>query len=222
MIESAPLDDSVIRWSAPIDALHARPLVVLAHGLGSDERDLFSLVPLLAGRLALVDPVFASLRAPLPHGNGYSWFRTGEPGLPDAHSAIAATFGVLDWLDRVAPAGPVLVAGFSQGGALAIQLLRHAPQRFAAIACLAGFVVEGGADAETDARLASLDAGPPVFWGRDPADPVIPSSAIERTRAWTASHADATVREYPGIAHSISRQEADDLADFFAAAITPV
>jgi phospholipase/carboxylesterase len=223
MTDSAELDDSAVRWSEPVDALGRRPLVVLAHGLGSDERDLFSLVPLLAaGSLSSAGPVFASLRAPRHHGSGYSWFRTGAPGLPDPESAIAATLGVLEWLDRVAPPGPVVVAGFSQGGALAIQLLRHAPQRFAAIGCLAGFVVDGGADAETDARLASLPVRPPLFWGRDPRDPVIPHSAIERTARWVNGHADATIREYAGVGHSIAREEADDLADFFARAISRV
>ncbi|MEY2847962.1 MAG: hypothetical protein RI885_627 [Actinomycetota bacterium] len=221
MTAALVLDDTAAMWSEPVANLADRPLVVLAHGLGSDERDLFSLVPVLtAGALGEAGAVFASLRAPLAHGPGYSWFRTGMPGLPDPASAVEATLAVLDWLDRVSPTGRVVMAGFSQGGALAVQLLRHAPERFVALGCLAGFVVEGGADPQTDARLAALAERPPLFWGRDPADPVIPPSAVDRTARWLATHADATVREYPGVSHSISRQEVDDLAAFLAAAIT--
>ena len=50
--------------------LATRPLVVLLHGWGADERDLAGLVPALPA-----EPVYASLRAPLPlPGGGFGWF----------------------------------------------------------------------------------------------------------------------------------------------------
>lgn len=221
MTQAIPLDESAVISSEPLAALGSRPLVVLAHGRGSHEHDLVSLVPLFAaGPLADTDPLYVSLRAPFIEGDGFAWFRSGLPGMPDPESAIGATLGVLAWFDAIAPAGPVVVVGFSQGGAMTLQLLRHAPARFAALGCLAGFVIEGGADGETDARLASSADRAPVFWGRDPADPVIPQSAIARTQAWLPAHAEVTEREYAGIAHSISREEIEDLAVFLTAAIT--
>lgn len=220
MTQGIPLDESAIIWSEPVSSLRSRPLVVLLHGRGSHERDLTSLVPVFAsGPLADTEPLFASLRAPFIEGGGFAWFASGLPGLPDPESSIGATLGVLEWLERVAPAGPVVVVGFSQGGAMALQLLRHAPERFAALACLAGFVIEGGADAATDAALAASRHRPPVFWGKDPSDPVIPQSAVERTERWVDTHADVMMRDYPGIAHSISREEIDDVAAFTASAI---
>lgn len=202
--DTLPLDDSAVVWSEP--ELGGRPLVVLMHGRGSHENDLFSLVPMLPK-----EAVYASVRAPLAERNGWSWFPSGEPGLPDPASATAATRGVLDWLDRVAPSGPVSVVGFSQGGAMATQLLRNAPERFASFVNLAGFSI-GGVDDDTDARLAAL--AKPVFWGRDPEDPVIPQSAIDRTQAWLPAHSQLLVREYRGIGHSVSREEIDDVAAF--------
>ena len=201
------IDDSVVVWSAPAAEVATRPLVVLLHGRGSHEHDLIGLVPMLP-----FEPVYASLRAPREEGGGYTWFQSGEPGHPDAGSAIASTRAVLAWLDRVAPAAGVSVIGFSQGGALATQLLRHAPERFASFVNLAGFIVEDGATPEADARLAAL--AKPVLWGRDPGDPVIPQSAIDRTAAWLPSHSALTTREYPGIGHSVSRDELDDVAEF--------
>jgi phospholipase/carboxylesterase len=75
---------------------------------------------------------------------------------------------------------------------------------------LAGFSLED--DGPEDARLERLR--PPVFWGRDPGDPVIPQSAVDRTDAWLPTHSTLTKREYPGVGHSISRDELDDVNAF--------
>lgn len=204
------LDHSSAIWSEPAPTLGDRPLVVLLHGRGSHERDLFSLVPYLPE-----GAVYVSLRAPHPLGTGWSWFVSGPPGLPELPSVLSATSAVLAFLDDLAPTGPVAVVGFSQGGAMATQLLRHAPQRFASLTVLAGFSVDGGElSGDADARLPALQT--PVFWGRDPADPVIPAAAIARTQDWLPAHSRLTVREYPGIGHSISREELDDVNAFLA------
>lgn len=201
------LDDSLVVWSESPAELGERPLVLLLHGRGSHEGDLAQLAPLLGP-----GAVYASPRAPLPFlgGGGYSWFPPAEPGLPGIEGVDAAATAVLDWLDRLAPAGPVAVVGFSQGGAVASHLLRHEPERFAAIAILSGFIVPG--DAPADERLTTLR--PPAFWGRDEHDPVIPAVAIENTAAWLPGHTSLVSRLYPGIAHSISREEIDEVRAF--------
>lgn len=206
---SLPIDDSLVAWSEPASALGERPLVVLLHGRGSHERDLLQLAPLL-----LPSVVYASPRAPLPFagGGGYTWFPTAAPGMPDPERVAEATRGILDWLDRVGAVGPVAVVGFSQGGALATMLMRHDPERFAAFVNLSGFVVHG--DAPHDARLGTLR--PPVFWGRDVNDPVIPAAATDYTAAWLAGHSTLTAREYPGAGHGIVEQEIADVKAFLA------
>ncbi|MCU1546009.1 MAG: esterase [Homoserinimonas sp.] len=208
---SLPIDDEAVVWSAPQSELATRPLVVLLHGRGSHEHDLFTLVPMLPS-----EPVYASLRAPMPFpGAGFSWFTPGAPGAPDSAVADAAVKGVLDWLDRLAPANGIAVLGFSQGGALVTHLMRHAPERFASYINLAGFTIPG--DAPADSRL--LELRPPLFWGRDVADPVIPQSAIDRTAAWLPSHSTLTARHYAGIGHSIAREEVDEASEFLRATL---
>ncbi len=203
------LSAEVVVWSVdPVgrdEALATRPLLVLLHGRGSHERDLISLAPLLPP-----DAVLASLRAPMTLGDGYTWFPPAEPGQPDLDAATASATAVLEWLDGVAPAGPVWLMGFSQGGAMVTQLLRLAPERFSAFVCLSGFSVPG--ELPGDAALETLR--PPLFWGRDPADPVIPQSAIERTAAWLPAHTTLTTHQYSGVYHSISREEIDDIVAF--------
>ncbi|HWR85775.1 MAG TPA: alpha/beta fold hydrolase [Rhodoglobus sp.] len=198
------LDESAIIWSTPERDRAGRPLIVLLHGLGSHEGDLFGLSPALP-----LDAVVASLRAPLREGPGWAWFPRAAPGAPDPDAVDDAAHAVLAWLDTL-ESGPVTLIGFSQGGALALQLLRLAPGRFAAVANLAGFLAPGFQDG--DAELAA--SKPRVFWGRGTVDDVIPDSAITRTREWLPEHADATVRIYEDLGHGISNEELRDLVGF--------
>ncbi|MCU1583422.1 MAG: Phospholipase [Microbacteriaceae bacterium] len=203
------IDTRAVVWSVPESdraaALAERPLLVLMHGRGSHEHDLFALAPFLPA-----GTVIASLRAPLPLGGAFSWFPAGMPGDPSQEAADAASIAVLEWLETVPAAGRVGLLGFSQGGAMTMHLMRHAPERFAAYVNLAGFSIAG--ELPEDTRLESLR--PPVFWGRDPADPAIPALAVDRTAEWLPSRSTLTSRLYPGIGHSISREEIDDVNDF--------
>jgi phospholipase/carboxylesterase len=198
------LDESAILWSAPERERAGRPLLVLMHGLGSHEGDLFGMAPGLP-----LGPVIASLRAPLPESGGWAWFPRTTPGSPEPTGVDEAAVAVLAWLDTLEFTS-VSLLGFSQGGAMALQLLRHAPQRFTAAVNLSGFLAPG--ELPGDAELAQRR--PPVFWGRGTADPIIPDAAIERTEAWLPAHADATIRIYEGLGHSVSTQELGDLVAF--------
>lgn len=206
-MHTLPIDDAIVAWSEPATELGERPLVVLLHGRGSHERDLMQLAPML-----VPGAVYASPQAPLPFagGGGYSWFPPAGPGLPDPERAAEATRGLLEWLDRVNPAGPVAVVGFSQGGALVTQLMRNAPERFAAFVNLSGFVILGAGP--EDERLTTLR--PPIFWGRDVNDPVIPTAATDYTAAWLPRHSTLTAVEYPGAGHGISMDEIIDVKAF--------
>lgn len=215
MTSPLSIDPAFVVWSEAeatrADALATRPLLLLLHGRGSHEQDLVALAPMLPA-----DFVLASLRAPLELAAGsYSWFPVGAPGRPGIVAADAAVEALMEWLDTVPAAGPVILLGFSQGGAMALHAMRHAPDRFAGYVTLSGFVIPG--ELPTDAGLRTLL--PPVFWGSDPADPVIPAEAIARTADWLPVHATATIRRYDGIGHSISREELTDVNAFLDAVL---
>jgi len=74
--------------------------------------------------------------------------------------------------------------GFSQGGAMVLQLMRRAPGRFQYGVQLAGFVVD---DYQPGDEVLARQR-PPVFWGRGERDTVIPQPAIARTQSWMAAH----------------------------------
>ena len=86
------IDESAIIWSAPESERAGRPLLVLLHGYGSHEGDLFGLSPHLP-----LQPVIASVRAPLRAGPGYAWYGL-EWATPESRSdgANAAARGLLE------------------------------------------------------------------------------------------------------------------------------
>ena len=204
------LDPDAIRWNAPAGERDGRPLLVVMHGRGSNEADLFGLAPELPPEY-----VVASLRAPLPEGPGWSWWQDGgRHGDPGSEWLDAAAGAVITWLDAL-PFTPTRVGtlGFSQGGAMATHLLRRDVARISFAVNLAGFLISG--EQEGDAALAV--SRPPVFWGRGADDPLFQGELAElvgRTEPWLAAHTTAETHVYPGLGHSISRDELDDVVDF--------
>ena len=218
------VDDEAVLWSASAADREGRPLLLLLHGYNSNEGDLFGLAPYLP-----LEPAIASLRAPLYTGYGHAWFplladgaelaaQASDAATDDVklsvEAADAATDAILAWLDRAAPdAGPIGLLGFSQGGAMALELLRRAPDRFAFAVSLAGFALPGERDG--DERMSQL--APHVFWGRGTADGVIPVAAVARTQAWLPAHSTLDERIYEGVGHSVSDRELADVAAYIRA-----
>ena len=214
MTVSTPIDAAAVLWSATGADQAGRPLLVIMHGYGSHEGDLFSLAPHLP-----LEPVIAALRAPLPIGDGWAWFPISEPGSPDPAAVTAAVSAVLAWLDALPQHHPTVgLLGFSQGGAMALELMRAAPDRFRFAVNLSGFVANG--PQSSDGALAEQQL--PVFWGRGTADTVIPPSAIERTQAWLPAHSSLTERIYEGLTHSISQAELGDVVNFLNVQYTAI
>ncbi|WP_062292500.1 alpha/beta hydrolase [Demequina phytophila] len=196
---------------SPAPPTPVSPTVALfLHGFGSHEHDLAA----LAGWLPAGLP-WASLRAPLETGyGGAAWFPLSPDGAMEQPAIDDATEAVWAWVDAtLAPDATIVPVGFSQGGLMALQLLRTRPDRVLAPVVLAGYVPEGPQPA--DPSLA--DSRPAVFWGRGDADPVIWADAVARTRVFLAAHASAETRIYPGLGHSICEEELDDVRGFLDA-----
>lgn len=200
------IDPTSVLWSAPERERAGRPLLVLLHGYGSHEGDLFGLSP----RLPL-EPVIAAVRAPFREGPGFAWFPRGDDGDKQERydNANAATVALLDWLESTASTS-VGFLGFSQGGAMALQVLRHAPTLPSYVVQLSGFVL----DDEQPGDATLTNSRPPVFWGRGTADQVISPSFIEHTNAWLPRHSMLTERIYVGLPHSVSPAELSDVNGF--------
>jgi phospholipase/carboxylesterase len=200
---SAPLslDSSLVRWSVPPAERGDRPVLLLLHGYGSDEHDLFGLVPYLPSEF-----VVASVRAPLAPPwpmPGASWYPIEGLDGRDPDAVTRAARSVLAWIQDAVGDAPVGLLGFSQGGAVAVS--------FAVV--LAGYAA--GGELPGDAVLA--ERRPPVFWGRGAADDVIPAHLIDATAQWLPGRSELSGRVYPGLTHSISQDELDDVRAFLDA-----
>jgi phospholipase/carboxylesterase len=201
------IDRDAVQWTRSPSERAGTPLLVAMHGVGSNERDLLGLAPALPSSWTI-----ASLRAPMPFGQGYSWYPLGTPGSPALGPVDESVAGVLEWIDSVSADHPRIgLLGFSQGGSMALQLLRARPAAFAFAVSLSGFVVPGVTDSRDDAVAA---VHPRVFLGHGDLDPVIPGEATARTQAWAAANTSVTDRVYEGLPHAVSAAELADVAAF--------
>ncbi len=208
MAASVPLDPDAVLWSATPAERAGRPLLVLLHGYGADERDLFGLVPYFPPEFVVAAPR-APLAPPWP-APGHSWYPIEGLDGRDASHVTAAASGLVEWVEAVAGEAPVGLLGFSQGAAIALQAMRLAPARFEFAVALSGYVTPGALP--RDAELAEL--APPVYWGRGTHDDVIPAALVEHSTEWLPRHVDLSGRVYAGLAHSVSEQELADVRVF--------
>jgi phospholipase/carboxylesterase len=175
--------------------------LILFHGRGADEYDLYPLLDLLdpERRLLGVTP-----RGPFsfPPG-GAHWYKLQEVGFPDRETFLATYDEVGAWLDGfldehgISPERTVL-GGFSQGAVMAYSFgLGAGRPRPAALIALSGFMptVEG-----FELDLSDI---PPVAIGHGTYDPII-SVEFGRQAREVLEQADASVlyREYP-LPHAI-------------------
>jgi phospholipase/carboxylesterase len=206
-VSDLKIDADATRWTpAQRDGL---PLLVLLHGYGSDENDLFSLAPLLPDGIAIAS-VAAPLAPPWP-SPGRSWYPIeGLEGRSPAATTAAAR-ALLEWLDAHACDAPaVALLGFSQGAAVSLQAMRLDAARFGAIVALSGYATPGDLPDDDGLRTSR----PRVFWGRGTNDDVIPQALIDHTAQWLPDHADLTGRVYTGLTHSVSEDELQDVRVF--------
>jgi phospholipase/carboxylesterase len=181
-------------------------LLVLFHGRGADERDLYPVLDLLdpERRMLGVTP-----RGPLhlPPG-GAHWYAVHEIGYPDP-TTFTATFGQVSvWLDALAeehgvvPARTVL-GGFSQGAVMTYALgLGEGRPRPAGLIALSGFV-----PAVPGFRLDLTPPLPRTVIAHGARDPVISVEWGRRARILLEdAGAKPEYHESPNLGHSIDPQ----------------
>ena len=195
--------------------------VIWLHGLGADGHDFVDIVPVL--RL----PESLTTRFVFPHApmrpvtinRGMvmrAWYdvrndagarREDEPGVRESQRRIEAL--IAREKGRGVPAGRIVLAGFSQGGAMALQTgLRH-PERLAGIMALSCFLPLPDTVA-AEASPANRDV--PIFMAHGTHDPLIPlARAREAHQLLTRLGYPVEWHEYP-IPHSVSDAEIRDVA----------
>jgi phospholipase/carboxylesterase len=190
------------------------PLVVLLHGIGADENDLFPLARRLDPRLTVV-----SLRAPHDYHGGHAWFDIqflpGGEIVPNRAQAREALADLVAWLESApvrlgtAPRRTFLL-GFSQGAMMALATLATVPEELAGVAALSGRLPEAVFDASRGMPEAA--ARVPVLLAHGALDDVIPVASGRAPHARLRPVvSDLSYREFP-IGHGVSDEEVAWLA----------
>ncbi|HYG81669.1 MAG TPA: alpha/beta fold hydrolase [Pyrinomonadaceae bacterium] len=188
------------------------PLLVLLHGVGSNEEDLFGLTPYLDGRLLIV-----SARAPIEMWpGGYGWFNiefTPRGMLVDIEQAkrsLRALPGFVDELVEAygADAGRVYLMGFSQGAMMSLALALTSPEKIAGAVLMSGRFPAQALEREPDERALE---GKPFMVTHGIYDPVLPIAEGRAVRdKLSALPVELTYREYP-MAHEVSMESLKDV-----------
>lgn len=196
-------------------AAEAEGALVLFHGRGADENDLFPLLDFLDPERRLVG---ATPRGPLllPPG-GAHWYIVREIGFPDNETFAAGYELAAEWLaafaeETGAPPERTVLGGFSQGAVMSYALgLGRGRPRPAALIALSGFIptVDG----------FGLDLSPtlpPVAIGHGTFDPVISVEWSRRAKQQLEqAGADVLYREYP-LPHAIDPGYLSELSSWLA------
>lgn len=189
------------------------PLLLLLHGVGSNEHDLFALAPYLDARFLIV-----SARAPvaLDYG-GYGWFRidfTPQGMVADveqARESLRLLPGFVDELVETygADAGRVYLLGFSQGAMMSLALTLTRPEMVAGLVAMSGRLPRQALEVEPDREALK---GKPVLVTHGLYDPVLPVENGRDIRDHLAAlPVELTYREYP-MQHEVSPESLRDVA----------
>ena len=204
-IESAPSPTGAVIW---------------LHGLGADGYDFVDIVPMLGIKAITTRFVFphAPMRPVTINGGAVmrAWYdvrgdagvrREDEAGVRESQQQIEAL--IAREKTRGVPAGRIVLAGFSQGGAMALQTsLRH-PERLAGIMALSCFLPLTD---KVAAEAAPANRDVPIFMAHGTNDPLIPLARARHAYDLLTSLGYCIEwHEYP-IPHSVSPAEIRDIS----------
>jgi phospholipase/carboxylesterase len=193
----------------------AQAAMVLAHGRGATAADILE----LAAELARPDIAYLA-----PQAAGNAWYpnrflepiASNEPWL----SSALATFAQV--LAQVAAAGipaeRTMLLGFSQGACLLLEFVARHARRYGGMVGLSGGLI--GPD-DTPRDYPGSLAGTPVFLGCSDVDPHVPAARVQQTAdVLQRLGGDVTMRLYPGMGHTVNRDEIRFIQGMMAALLS--
>ena len=204
---------------APEQASEKPPLLIMLHGFGSHEQDLFSMAPMLNTKFMIV-----SARAPLtlPWG-GFSWYEINfeELGggkmsnIPQARDSVGRIETFVKEAQEAYGADPdnTWLMGFSQGCILSYAVALRSPQNFKGVLALSGYILKDiTPDHFNPSDLQNLD----FFVSHGIQDEVLPVEwARESVKVLEQLHIRHQYNEYP-MGHGVNPQCFDDLKDWLS------
>lgn len=208
----------------------ANASVIWLHGLGADGHDFEPIVPMLGAVTKYTRFVFPNAPTrPVTINNGMvmrAWYditsmeikrRVDSIGVRDSEATLQRL--VHAELEKGVPISRIVLAGFSQGGAVVLHTSVRYPSRLAGVMALSTYVP---LPELTDVEAHPANKDIPIFMAHGTFDPVIQLQLAQGSRQHLAElgyHVDW--HAYP-IEHAISPAEIGDIAGWLAEVIPPV
>ena len=204
-----------------------RGSVIWLHGLGADGHDFEPIVP------ELMLPSELPLRFVFPHApvrpvtlNGgmamRAWYDilSLERDAPMDEAGVRESAGILNALiarerERGLDAGRIVVAGFSQGGAIAIHAALRYPEKLAGLMALSTYLpLSDTFEAEVLQNPQCGFRGLPIFMAHGSFDPMLPMALGQGSaRLLTESGFTVEWHDYP-MAHAVCAEEIRDIRNW--------
>jgi phospholipase/carboxylesterase len=201
--------------------------VIWMHGLGADGNDFAPIIPALQLPKTAIRFVFPHAPVqPVTINGGMrmrAWYDISDGAIRrEDEDGVRASQRLIETLiarekERGTAAERLVLAGFSQGGAIALHTgLRH-PERIAGVMALSTYLPISDKFA---AEANAANRGAPIFMAHGIYDPVIPLARAEQSRSILQSLGYVVEwREYP-MPHSVCPEEVADIGAWLRTALT--
>jgi len=206
--------ERVLMGGAPLET--AAGALIAIHGRGAGAEDIMALAREIA-------PPNVTILAPQAAGNTwypYAFLEPRERNEPYLSSALRIVADLIAQVDEHGiPPKRVALMGFSQGACLALEAAARNARRYAGVIGLSGGLI--GPPGTSFDFAGSLD-GTPVFLGCSDVDPHIPRERVEKSAvALDQLGAAVDVRLYPGMGHTVNRDELEAARAMLGEAFAP-
>ena len=207
-----------------------RACIIWLHGLGADGHDFEPLIP----QLGLVDAL--GVRVVLPHAPRRPVTINGGSVMPAWYDIVAQDFNrgqdsagireseqqlqalIRREIESGIPAENILLAGFSQGGAIVLHTGLRYPQPLAGILALSSYLLQPDALA---AEHAAVNDRIPIMMAHGTRDPVVPLSMAEQSREVLQQQGYRVAwHSYP-MQHAVCPDEVRDIRDWLVQRLAP-
>lgn len=197
----------------PKTATEKSPLLIMLHGYGSNEEDLFSFADELPDNLFII-----SVRAPFPmEPNGNAWYaiywNNSSGKFSDDKQAVESRDQIAVFIDEAVAAYPVdpenvTLVGFSQGTILSLAVALSYPEKIKNVIALSGYVnpeiLKENFKQYNFSKLA-------IYSSHGTSDPVIPVEWARKTKLFLEDLGiETSYSEFP-VGHGVAPKNLQEL-----------
>jgi phospholipase/carboxylesterase len=140
--------------------------------------------------------------------------RQDEQGIRNSHRAVDALVG--REIERGIPASRIVLAGFSQGGVMALHAGLRYPRKLAGIMALSGYLpLAQTVNKERNAANQQT----PIFMGHGSSDPIVPVAAGRASRQALEKWGYTVEWHEYVMPHSVSIEELEDIGTWLSSVL---